>query len=97
MVTPALFVSTWSEGLFRVTEKTAVQELADQSVRSLVSDGHGGVFAIIGDHSLSRWSANGEWTQLAKCELALSCCVAIGDIVFVGTDDARIPRAATVA
>lgn len=90
--TPSVFVSTWSNGLLHVTGKLVVQELADQSVRSLVGDGQGGVLAIVGGHSLLRRSANGEWTQLAGSELALSCCVRIGDIVFVGTDDARILR-----
>jgi hypothetical protein len=68
------------------------QELANQSVRGLVADGRGGVLAIVGGHSLCRRSSDGEWTTIAKSELELSCCVAIGGAVFVGTDDAHILR-----
>jgi hypothetical protein len=68
------------------------QELAGQSVRSLVADGRGAVLAIVGGHSLSRRSADGEWTEVAKSEVELYCCVTIGTVVFVGTNDARILR-----
>jgi hypothetical protein len=90
--TPSILVATWDNGLFNVTGKTVHQELGNQSVRSLVGDGRGGVLAIVGGHSLCRRSSDGEWTALAKSELELSCCVPIGDVVFVGTDDARILR-----
>ena len=92
MPTSSSLVATWDNGLFSVTEKTVRQELANQSVRSLVADGHGGVLAIVGGHSLCRRSCNGKWTEIAKSELDLSCCVPIGNVVFVGTDDAQILR-----
>ena len=92
MPTPTILVATWDNGLFSVTGKTVRQELADQSVRGLAADGHGGVLAIVGRHSLCRRSSDGEWTELAKSESELSCCVPIGDVVFVGTDDAHILR-----
>ena len=92
MPTPSILVATWDNGLFRVTGKTVHQELANQSVRSLVADGRGRVLAIVGGHSLCRRSPDGEWTALAKSELDLACCVPIGDIVFVGTDDADVLR-----
>jgi len=92
MPTPFILVATWDDGLFSVTGKTVRQELADQSIRSLVADGRGGVLAIVGGHSLCRRSSDGQWTAIAKSEFGLSCCVPIGNIVFVGTDDARILR-----
>ena len=92
MPTPSILVATWGNGLFSVTGKTVHQELADQSVRSLVADGRGGVIAIVGGHSLFRRSHDGEWTAITKSEFELSCCVAIGKAVFVGTDDANILR-----
>lgn len=92
MPTPFILVATWDDGLFSVTGKTVRQELADQSIRSLVADGRGGVLAIVGGHSLCRRSSYGQWTAIAKSEFGLSCCVPIGNIVFVGTDDARILR-----
>src|SRR6266540_6832377 len=92
MPTPSILVATWDNGLFSVTGKMVRQELADQSVRGLVADGHGGVLAIAGGHSLCGRSSDGEWTEIAKSEFELSCCVPIGDVVFVGTDDAHILR-----
>jgi hypothetical protein len=76
----------------RVTGDTVHQELADRSVRSLVADEHGRVLAIVGGHSLWRRTLDGEWSEIAKSDFELSCCVPIRDLVFVGTDDARIVR-----
>ncbi|HTV94878.1 MAG TPA: hypothetical protein VME42_02725 [Steroidobacteraceae bacterium] len=90
--TPSILVATWDNGLFSVTGTTVRQELFDRPVRSLVADGHGGVLAIVGGHSLCRRSPGGEWTEMARSESDLSCCVPIGNMVFVGTDDARILR-----
>lgn len=92
MSTPTILVSTWDHGLFRLSRETVHQELADRSVRSLTSDAHGGVLAILDGHSLSRRSPNGDWATLAESDLDLSCCIALGDDVFVGTDDAQILR-----
>jgi hypothetical protein len=92
MPTSSILVATWGDGLFSITGKTVHQELAGQSVRTVVADGRGGVLAIIGGHSLYRRSSDGEWTVIAKSEFELSCCVPIGNVVFVGTDDARILR-----
>ena len=52
MPTSSILVATWDNGLFSVTGKMVHQELANQSVRSLVADGRGGVLAIVGGHSL---------------------------------------------
>lgn len=92
MPTPSILVATWGNGLFNVAGNKVRQELAGQSVRSLVADGRGGVYAMVGPHSLYRRSGEGEWTEVAKSEFALSCCAPIGDSVFVGTDDARVLR-----
>lgn len=92
MTIPSLLVGTWGNGLFRVTGKTAQQEFAGQSVASLTPDGHGGVLAVVGRHSVCRRSTDGEWTEIAKSEFELSCCVAVGDVVYAGTNDAQILR-----
>ena len=91
-MTPSILVATWDSGLFCVTGRTVYQELADRSVRSLVADEQGRTLAIVGGQSLRRRSSDGEWTEIAKGEFELSCCVPIGDVVFMGTDDARILR-----
>jgi len=92
MPTPSILIATWDNGLYRFDGETFHQELADQSVRSLAGDEHGGVLAIVGGHSLYRRAASGDWTAMAKSEFDLSCCVPIADRIFVGTDDARILR-----
>ena len=90
--TPSILVATWDNGLFSVTGEMVHQELAGQSVRSLAADRHGRVLAIVGRHSLCRRSPDGEWTEIAKSKFELSCCVPIGNAVFVGTDDAHVLR-----
>ncbi len=92
MPIPSVLIATWDHGLFSVTGKAVRQEHAGRSVRSLVADGHGGVLAIVGGHSLCRHSPHGDWTEVATSGFALSCCVAIGDVVFVGTADAHVLR-----
>ncbi|HEX3430893.1 MAG TPA: hypothetical protein VHT03_08400 [Rhizomicrobium sp.] len=92
MPTPSILVATWENGLFKVADNKVHQELAGQSVRSLVADGRGGVLAIVGGHALCRRSSDGEWTTISIGEIDLSCCVPLENIVFAGTDDARVLR-----
>jgi hypothetical protein len=92
MPTPSILVATWDNGLFSVTGTRVHHELADRSVRSLVTDGRDGVLAIVDRHSFCRRSTDGEWTEIAKSEFELSCCVPVGNIVFVGTDDVQVLR-----
>jgi hypothetical protein len=87
-----ILIGTWDNGLFSVIGDTVHREFADQSVRSLVVDGKGNVLAIVGRHSLRRRSADGQWAEVASSPSDLSCCVPIGDAIFVGTDDAQILR-----
>ena len=87
-----ILIATWDNGLFSLNGKSFHQELAGQSVRSLAADGRGAVLAVVAGHSVCRRASNGEWTTIAKSEAALACCVRIGKLIFVGTDDARILR-----
>ena len=89
---PSILVATWSNGLFSVTGETVRQELADGTVRGLAADGRGGALAIVGGHALCRRSSGGEWTEIASSDDDLSSCVAMGEALFVGTDDARVLR-----
>jgi hypothetical protein len=54
---PTILISTWDNGVFRVTGNTVHHELPGQTVRSLADDGQGSVLAIVGAHSLRRRSA----------------------------------------
>jgi hypothetical protein len=87
-----ILVATWGAGLFAVTGNERTQEIANQAVRGLAPDGRGGALAIVGGHSLRRRSANGEWATMATSELELSCCMAVRDTIYVGTEDARMLR-----
>jgi hypothetical protein len=87
-----MLVATWRDGLFVVGEKTPVHELGDHSVRALAPDGHGGALAIVNGRSLRRRSPDGLWSTIADTQFDLACCVAVGDVIYVGTDDARVLR-----
>jgi hypothetical protein len=87
---PTILVATWSDGLFAITGDGRTQEIPNQRVRGLAPDGHGGVLAIVGKHSLQRRAPGGEWATIATSEFELSCCVAAVDAVYIGTDDARM-------
>jgi hypothetical protein len=89
---PAILVATWADGLFAVTGDKRTHELPDQPVRGLAPDGRGGALAIVGRHSLRRRAPSGEWTTLATSEFELSCCMAVTDAIYVGTENARMLR-----
>lgn len=85
-------MATWEEGLFAVTGDLRIQEIAGQAVRGLAPDGRGGALAIVGSHSLQRRAPGGGWSSIATSDFDLSCCMAVGDEIYVGTDEARILR-----
>jgi hypothetical protein len=89
---PTVIVATWQDGLFVISEQRREHELAGHSVRALTTDGRGGALAIVDGNTLRRRSADGEWSILASADCALSCCVASGGAVYVGTDTARVFR-----
>ena len=92
MTTPMVLVATWRDGLFVLAGETLDQELRNQSVRALAPDGRGGALAIVDGRSLRRRAPDGVWSTIATTELDLACCVAVGDVIYVGTDDARVLR-----
>ena len=92
MTAQTVLVATWGDGLFVVTGENCHQELAGQPVSALASDGHGGALAIVSGHSLQRRTSDAEWRTLATSEFQLACCAPVADVIYVGTDDARILR-----
>jgi hypothetical protein len=91
-MTSTVLVATWDAGLFVVSAGTPEQELANHSVRGLAAGEHGGALAIVDGRSLCRRTPSGVWTTIATAETDLACCVAVGDIIYAGTDDASIFR-----
>src|SRR5437016_811733 len=92
MTAPTVLAATWRDGLFVVTGEARHHELASQSVRALAPDGHGGALAVVDGHSLCRRTCDGEWSTIATSGFQLACAVAVGDVIYVGTDDARVLR-----
>src|SRR5258706_3543333 len=91
-ITATVLVATWRDGLFVVGGETSGHELGDQSVRALAPDGHGGALGIVNGRSLRRRAPDGIWSTIATTKFDLACCVAVGDVIYVGTDDARVLR-----
>jgi len=91
MATPSILAATWRAGLYLI-EGEVRRELADRSVHALAPDGRGGALAIADRRTLWRRTARGEWQAIATAETDLSCCLAVGDAIYAGTDDARFLR-----
>src|SRR5262249_21154747 len=89
---PTLLVATWCGGLFAVRSGAVEREIPEGQAAGLASDGSGGVLAIVGGKSLCRPSAGGKGTTIGTSPCGPACCTALGDAVFVGTDDARVLR-----
>ena len=92
MTAPTVLAATWRNGLFVGSGGAFHQELADQPIRALAPDGNGGALAVVVGRSLRRRTAEGAWSTIATAESELSCCVAVGAAIYVGTDDARVLR-----
>jgi photosystem II stability/assembly factor-like uncharacterized protein len=87
-----VLVATWREGVFVFSGEMRDQELANHSVRALAADGHGGALAIVDGRSLYRRAPDGVWSTIATAEFDLACGVTVGDVIYAGTDDARVLR-----
>ena len=94
--TPTVLVATWKDGLFVIAGDTH-QELRTQTVEGLAPDRQGGTLAIVNDRSLCRRAPDGAWQTVATTQVDLACCVAVGDEIYVGTEDARVLRVGQAA
>ena len=92
MTEPTALTATWEDGLFVCTGENRHHELAGQPVGALAPDGQGGALAIVSGHALRRRTPDGEWITIATSEFQLSCCMPVGDVIYVGTEDARVLR-----
>jgi hypothetical protein len=92
LTVPTVIAATWGDGVTVITGENRHQELAGQPVNALASDGRGGALAIVSGRSLRRRTPRGEWMTVATSEFELACCVAAGDLIYIGTDDARVLR-----
>ena len=61
-------------------------------LRRCTPDGYGGALAIVDGHSLWRRTSDGKWTTITTSDFELACSVAVGDVIYVGTDAAHVLR-----
>ena len=92
MTMPSILAATWSDGVFVFAGETRCQELAGHSVRALAPDLDGAALAIVDGHSLCRRTREGAWSTIATSHLDLACLAVVGDVIYLGTDDARVLR-----
>ena len=92
MTIPSILAATWGDGLFVFADETRRRELAGHSVRALARDRDGGALAIVDGHSLCRRTCEGAWSTIATSQLDLACLAVVGDVIYLGTDDARVLR-----
>jgi hypothetical protein len=92
VATSIVLVGTWRDGLFVIADGKPHHELANHSVRGLASDGCDGALAIVDGRSLYRRAGDGVWRTIALAKFDLACCTAVGDVIYAGTDDARVLR-----
>lgn len=92
MTIPSILAATWGDGLFVFAGETRRRELAGHSVRALARDRDGGALAIVDGHSLCRRTRMGAWCMIATSQLDLACLAVVADVIYLGTDDARVLR-----
>jgi hypothetical protein len=89
---PTVLAATWRDGLFVINGTSCDHEFAGHPVKSLTSDGHGGALAVVDGHSLWRRASDDKWRTITTSDIELACSVAVGDVIYVGTDDAHVLR-----
>jgi len=87
-----ILVATWGDGLIVLSGDARHQELPGQAVKALAPDRHGSALAIVGGRALCRRTPEGKWNTIATTGFPLACSVAVGDVIYVGTDDAHVLR-----
>lgn len=83
----AVLVATWRGGLYALADQAFRAEVPGQSIKGLARDGSGHALAIVGGKSLCRRTTQGAWHTIARSDIELSCCVAVGTDIFVGAND----------
>lgn len=96
-MTASTILAATSDGLIVFSAGSSHRELAGRVVNALAMAGESSALAILDGCSLYRRSPHGQWSEIATTESALACAVAIGDVIYVGTDDARVLRVAAGA
>jgi len=85
-----ILASTWTDGLFVLDNDGVAHELPNCTVRGLSDDLSGGAFASVDGHHLYQRDPSGQWKRIATSEYILSVTYAVGNNVYIGTDDARV-------
>lgn len=78
--------------MFVLAPDGRAHELRGHRVASLAPDGQSRAIAVVDGTALMRRSLAGSWLELATSELRMTCCVAVDDVVYAGTEDAHLLR-----
>ncbi|MEO8069971.1 MAG: hypothetical protein ABI652_01100 [Acidobacteriota bacterium] len=78
--------------MFVIAGGTTHHELAGRPISALAADGQGDALAVVDERMLCRRTSDGVWSTIATSQSQLACCVAVGDTIYVGTDDAQVFR-----
>jgi hypothetical protein len=92
MTNSTILAATWGDGLIVFSGEARRRELPGQAVQALAPDRHGGALAIVDGRALRRRTPEGKWNTIAATEFPLACSVSVGDVIYVGTDDAHVLR-----
>jgi len=85
-----ILAATWGDGLIVFSGDARHQELPGRAVKALAPDAHGSSLAIVDGRALCRRTPEGKWNTIATIAFPLACSVAVGDAIYVGTDDAHV-------
>ena len=91
MTNPTILMATWADGLVAMTGDGHTREFANQPDQRART----GRARRSTRHCRPTYAAQtlgGEWRIVATSEFELSCCIAVGDAIYVGTEDAHILR-----
>lgn len=78
--------------MFVLSAEGRAHELRGHRVADLVPEGRSGAVAVVDGTSLVRRSSDGTWRELATSDLRMTCCLAVDDVVYAGTEGAHLLR-----
>jgi hypothetical protein len=87
---PTVIVTSWRDGLNVFQDGAAVRAFGGAGASGLAPDGAGGAYVVVDSKEVWRWSPGGGWRLVAAGEGPLRCCLAVGERLLAGTDDARV-------
>jgi hypothetical protein len=92
MTGSTVLISSWTDGVFVLSADRREHELAGRPVAALAPDGRSGAIGIVAERTLARRSPRGDWSDLATSAQPMECCLAVGGVIYAGTEGAHLLR-----